>query len=307
MMLGISSCLVGANVRHDGKNKYNPYIVETLGQHIEFLTLCPEVAIDMGIPRPPIHLIESNKEIRAVGVEEGGIEVSDKLLEYGKTQTVKLGLICGYIFKSGSPSCSLNNAIIHGNQENIKGAGLYARQITSGLPHLPVIDENCLALADERDNFIERIFALNYWNKFISVDLLYKNLQKFHNYYSLNLMAHAESGFKSLSRLVSSLDSPVDAVTGRFYLDKFMVIMKSPATIEMHMKVLSCMAKRLADLINKDEINLLEEAIFAYEGQEISRTIPLNIISSLGKKYQIASLMNKAYLEPTTPERALRF
>ena len=43
--VGISSCLMGEAVRHDGGHKRNDDILDTLGRYFDLQRCCPEVAI----------------------------------------------------------------------------------------------------------------------------------------------------------------------------------------------------------------------------------------------------------------------
>ena len=45
---GISSCLLGEQVRFDGGHKRDAYIVGMLSEYFEFHPSCPEVAIGLG-------------------------------------------------------------------------------------------------------------------------------------------------------------------------------------------------------------------------------------------------------------------
>lgn len=48
--VGISACLLGDKVRYDGNHKHDAFITGTLGKVFEFIPVCPEVAIGMGVP-----------------------------------------------------------------------------------------------------------------------------------------------------------------------------------------------------------------------------------------------------------------
>ena len=57
--IGISSCLLGEEVRFDGGHKRDSYIIGTLSEYFEFVPVCPEVAIGLGTPREPIRMVRS--------------------------------------------------------------------------------------------------------------------------------------------------------------------------------------------------------------------------------------------------------
>ena len=73
--LGISSCLLGQKVRYDGNHRHDQlhhrHAWEILS---EFVPVCPEVAIGLGVPRPPILAgRQPGRAVRAVG---GGCDLT---------------------------------------------------------------------------------------------------------------------------------------------------------------------------------------------------------------------------------------
>ena len=141
--IAVSSCLLGEAVRYDGTDKHIEYITEQLSQEYNLISLCPEMAVGMGVPRPPIHLVERGDGILALDIENPAINMSKVLSEYGNVVIETHSDICGYIFKKNSPSCGTKNVKVL-NAQGIyehKGQGIYSGIITKALPLLPVIDE----------------------------------------------------------------------------------------------------------------------------------------------------------------------
>ena len=52
--VGVSACLLGENVRYDGRHKLDPDMVDTLSQYFELVPVCPEVEMGLGVPREPM-------------------------------------------------------------------------------------------------------------------------------------------------------------------------------------------------------------------------------------------------------------
>lgn len=145
--IAVSSCLLGEAVRYDGTDKHIEYITEQLSQEYNLISLCPEMAVGMGVPRPPIHLVEHGDSIQALGIENPENNMTKVLYEYGQTIVEKHPDICGYIFKKNSPSCGTKNVKVLNAKEQYerRGQGMYAAAIMKALPLLPVIDEeDCL-------------------------------------------------------------------------------------------------------------------------------------------------------------------
>lgn len=158
--IAVSSCLLGEKVRYDGSDKYDDFIAQNLGKIFEFVSICPEIAIGLGVPRPPIKLEGTPAHPRAVGVYDPAIDVTDALIDYGKKLANELGTVSGFIFKSQSPSCGLDSTeIFQEGHPALLGSGLFALTIRQALPALPVIDEVQLAVLEKRDRFLEQIFT----------------------------------------------------------------------------------------------------------------------------------------------------
>jgi len=83
--VGISRCLLGEPVRYDGGHRYNGYINKILGKCFEFVAVCPEVVIGLGTPRPPLLLVGDAHAPRAVGVDDPGFDVTERLDEYARS------------------------------------------------------------------------------------------------------------------------------------------------------------------------------------------------------------------------------
>jgi uncharacterized protein YbbK (DUF523 family) len=160
--VGISSCLLGEQVRYDGGHKYDLLINTQLAELLEFRSYCPEVAIGLGIPREPIQLVRTGRGIRVRGVHHPDIDVTRKLEDYGYRIAAKFVEICGYIFKARSPSCGMEGVATwteQGRQSGADGTGAFAATLIGAHPGLPVTDEIRLQDPLLREQFIEDVFA----------------------------------------------------------------------------------------------------------------------------------------------------
>ncbi len=55
--LGISSCLLGHNVRYDGGHQLDRFLRDTLGHFVEYVPVCPEVEMGLSFPRETLRLV----------------------------------------------------------------------------------------------------------------------------------------------------------------------------------------------------------------------------------------------------------
>lgn len=146
--IGISACLAGEAVRYDGGDKQQPLVTSVLAPHARLSPFCPEMAAGLGVPRPPVRLVETSaRRVQAQGVEDASLDVTEALetsvIEYCQQQLETLN---GFVFKSRSPSCGLGSAPLH-SREGKKIAdrdGLFAQRVKETAPGLPCVEENWL-------------------------------------------------------------------------------------------------------------------------------------------------------------------
>ena len=147
-LVGISACLAGQRVRYDGRDKFSSAVAEQIAPHCRLLAFCPEAVAGMGIPRPPVNLIQTSDGIRAVGRDAPHQDVTDRL------QTVALAFansypqLCGFILQSRSPSCGLDSTPVYDPaQQQIldpNGSGVFARHLRQRFPDLPLLEDTHL-------------------------------------------------------------------------------------------------------------------------------------------------------------------
>jgi uncharacterized protein YbbK (DUF523 family) len=161
--LGISSCLLGVNVRYDGGHKLDSFLKDTLGAYVDYVPVCPEVECGLGVPRESMHL-EGEPENPRLVTTGSNQDRTDLLVDWVLKRVVELEAenLYGFIFKSDSPSCGMERVKVY-NEKGMAvktGIGIFARIFKEHFPLLPVEDEGRLHDPILREKFIERIFAL---------------------------------------------------------------------------------------------------------------------------------------------------
>lgn len=161
--LGISSCLLGNNVRYDGGHRREPHLPDVFGRVIEWIPICPEVECGMSVPREPMRLVDDGKGSRLVTIDSGR-DLTGMLSSWlhGRLAQRDIRNAAGFVFKARSPSCAVSDAAIcdSSGRETGKGAGLFARAVGREFPGVPLADEERLRDAVVRDAFMEQVFAV---------------------------------------------------------------------------------------------------------------------------------------------------
>lgn len=306
--LGISSCLLGQKVRFDGNHKHDSFLTGTLGEYFEWVPVCPEVAIGLGIPRPPVRLVGSPTAPRAVGVKDAALDVTDKLAAYGKQQARKLGDLSGYVFKSRSPSCGMERVKIYqsGGAPAKNGQGIYAGAFLSDQPWLPAEEEGRLSDPRLRENFIERVFVYRRWQEYASRGLTASRLVEFHTRHRLALMAHDVETYRSLGRIVAQGGRRHLKETGREYLLHLMQAFRRLATPARHANVMMHLMGYLKKHLDADDKAELLGMIHAYRRGEAPFAAPLTLLKHHFRRHPDPYVAGQTYLNPDPRELMLR-
>lgn len=306
--LGISGCLLGQKVRYDGTDKRDRFIVGTLGKYFEFLPVCPEVAIGLGVPRPPIRLVGSTRSPHAVGVVNPGLDVTKKLATYGRNQARALDNISGYILKSRSPSCGVESVKVFAGYGRVKrGRGIYAAAFMAARPLLPVEEEGRLGEIGLRDNFLERVFAWRRWQALEAQGLTPARLAAFHAAHELILLAHGKARWRALGRLIVRADKQNIRRIARDYAQAFMAALARPASCTRQAGVLTHAAVCLKDRLDGRARAALRVAIGSYRAGRCPLAAPVVLLQRHLRRHPDAWLARQVYLHPDAREFALRY
>ncbi len=104
--IGISSCLLGQEVRFDGGHKRDRFLTDTLGQFVEWVPVCPEVEAGFGTPRESMRLVDVDGRLRLRTVKTDR-DLTEQLEHYATRRADELARdqLAGYVLKKDSPSC----------------------------------------------------------------------------------------------------------------------------------------------------------------------------------------------------------
>ena len=258
MPVAISACLAGEAVRYDGSDAAGALPHRELAEIFEYQAICPEMGIGMGVPRAPIRLVGEGGKLRALGVEDPGLDVTDALSAFGRGQAARLKSVCGYIFMARSPSCGLASvkvrAGVHGEPQRTDGRGVYAASLLAARPSLPAEEGERLFDSAARGAFINRTLTYAHWRRLEQDEqgLTAQRLIEFHARYKYLLMAHSVRHHGEAGRLLSDLRGDVAAV-GERYLACLMEGLARPAGRSGHANALSHMQGYLKRRMNRSE------------------------------------------------------
>jgi uncharacterized protein YbgA (DUF1722 family)/uncharacterized protein YbbK (DUF523 family) len=306
--LGISSCLLGNEVRHDGGHKRNVYVTNTLSEYFSFRPYCPEMAIGLGVPRPTIRLSRSADGIRLTGSGDSNLDLTADMNSWSTGAIEGMRDLTGFILKSNSPSCGMERVRVY-DQNSVPardGIGLFANALMQAMPWLPVEEEGRLNDAMLRENFIERVFVYYRWQRLQSEGLSVFGLMEFHQRHKFILLAHDEAEYRKLGPLIAGLNRHnLEHVAGE-YLFRMMVCLKARASRKRHTNVLMHVMGYLKNKISGDDKQELIEVMDSYRHGKVPLIVPVTLMKHHLRKFPDDYISNQYYMAPYPEELMLR-
>lgn len=308
--LGISSCLLGERVRYDGQHKLNHFLRDTLGQYVEYVPVCPEVECGLPVPREAMRLVGDPAAPRLVTIKTGR-DLTDQMHTWARRRLAELERedLCGYIFKSKSPSSGMERVKVYddNNVPHKVGSGLFAAAFMAHFPTLPVEEDGRLNDARLRENFIERIFVMQRWRQMLEGEgRRLGALVRFHTRHKLLMLAHSTRHYQEMGRLVAQgKELTPDELFPR-YQGLLMEGLRLVATNAKNANVLHHLAGYFKKQISADEKQELRELIDSYRQGFIPLIVPVTLIAHHVRRHRQPYLMDQVYLNPHPLELQLR-
>jgi len=160
--VGISSCLLGEKVRYDGGHKRSRILADLLTRYLEWVPICPEREVGMGVPRESVRLVGEVQAPRMVGADSGK-EWTEEMEAFcaGRAKALSSQDIHGFVLKSRSPSCGLR-APLHDElgREVGEASGLFARKLQERCPRLLLVEEDELEDTGAREQWMKKVYRL---------------------------------------------------------------------------------------------------------------------------------------------------
>jgi uncharacterized protein YbgA (DUF1722 family)/uncharacterized protein YbbK (DUF523 family) len=308
--IGISSCLLGNAVRYDGGHKLDHYLRDILGNYVKYVPVCPEVECGLPIPREAMRLVGNPDEPRLMTIRTK-IDHTERMRSWSRDKLDELENedLCGFIFKTKSPSSGLHAIKVYteAGMPSRRGTGVFAREFTRRFPLIPVEDEGRLHDANLRENFIERIFAFGRWKDFVRDDGSLHGLIEFHADHKLLVMAHSPKHVKLLGNIVShSKGRRASETVLQTYLETLLEALALIATSRKNVNVLQHIMGYFKKDLTADEKQELLGVIEQYHAGLIPLIVPITLMNHYVRKFDHPYLKRQYYLHPHPAELMLR-
>lgn len=298
--IGVSSCLLGEQVRFNGGHSRSRFLSDELGPHVDWVPMCPEMAIGLGTPRETLRLTLKERLVNRSGTADHTAAVAALPLPVG---------LDGYVLKAKSPTCGLHRIPRYrdnGQPADRHGRGVFAQRLTVAFPLLPVEEEGRLNDPVLREAFVERAFACARLRALLSGPWRPRDLIGFHARHKLQLLAHDPHRNLLAGRVVAHAGHRPRTETAAAYRDLFWEGMAGTATRARHTNALLHAFSQVSKDLSQAQRHDLLDRIEAYRRGQAPLSVPVALLDHHASGGTLPWLAAQTYLQPFPADLRLR-
>jgi uncharacterized protein YbgA (DUF1722 family)/uncharacterized protein YbbK (DUF523 family) len=297
-LIVVSKCLGFESVRWNGQIIREPF-VKKLGQYADYIKVCPEVEIGLGVPRKPVRVVARKGDRRLIQLETEH-DLTEKILAFSDRFLSSLSEVDGFLLKSRSPSSGFRDVKVYPNTGKVaavdRGSGFFGGAVLERFPLHPVEDEGRLNDFKIRESWLTRVFAHADFRNITTKSM--GTLVDFHSRYKLLLMAYSQKYLRELGRVVANHEKkPFDDIV-EVYAQRFARALatppRRPSIINVLMHGLGYFKGELSPAEKGYFLDLLDD----YREGVIPLIAVTSVLRSWAVKYRTDYLLNQAFFNP---------
>ena len=294
-----SKCFEFDACRYNGVMIPNNF-VQKLEPFVKFVPVCPEVEIGLGVPRDVIRVVEK-KGKKLLVQPTTGKELSKQIYKFADGFLNSLDSADGFILKSRSPSCAVNNAKIFRDADNPipigKGPGLFAEKVLEKFPGAAIEDEGRLMNYNIREHFLTKLFTLARFREVKNKNTA-KSLIDFQSDHKFIFMSNNQREMRALGRIAANENKlPIEDVISEYEKHLHHALSNHPRRsthINTLMHGLGYFSKKLTSKEKTYFLDLLEN----YRNHKIPLSTILSVLESWIIKYDVEYLARQTFFAP---------
>jgi uncharacterized protein YbgA (DUF1722 family)/uncharacterized protein YbbK (DUF523 family) len=299
----VSKCLTFAACRYNGLI-ISSETVEALKKHVEFIPVCPEVEIGLGIPRQPIRVVKHKDDIRLVQ-PSSGLDITEKMQAFYRGYLDELKDADGFLLKSRSPSCGIKDVKFYAGPEHPvplgKARGFFGGAALERFPGTAVEDEARLENFSIREHFFTKLFALADLRRAAASGQM-KELVDFHSRNKYLLMAYSQAKLKVLGNIVANHDNKDFVKLVEDYRMEFSAALSHAPKHTSHINTLMHTLGYFSDKIFSGEKQYFLESLQSYRNGKLPLSVPQSLIRSWIVRFDEEYLKDQTFFRPFPEE-----
>jgi uncharacterized protein YbgA (DUF1722 family)/uncharacterized protein YbbK (DUF523 family) len=295
----ISKCLEFDHCRYNGEMISSP-IVAKLREYVDFLPVCAEMEIGLGVPRNSLRIILDKGKYRLVQPASGK-DVTEEMNIFCTDFLDSVGDTDGFILKFRSPSCGFKDVKVYPSAAKSgaieKTSGYFGGAVLRRYPFLPIEDEGRLRNIRIKEHFMTKLFIFAVFRKIKSEEAM-KDLVRFHTENKYLFMAYNQAELRKLGAIVANNEKkPFKELISEYEVHLYNVISK-PARYTSNINVLMHALGHFSEKLSSREKALFFDWIQKYREGKTSLCPAINTIRSWIVRFEDQYLLNQTFFEP---------
>ncbi len=295
----VSKCLGFAACRWNGATIPDEFI-SRLGPHVEYVPVCAEVEIGLGVPRDPVRVVLVDGALRLVQPATGK-DFTDVMRRFAQDYVASVGAVDGFILKSRSPSCGIKDVKVYPGAGKMaasgKGTGFFAAAVLERFGDLPVEDEGRLTNFALREHFLTRTFALARLREVLQSGVM-RDLVTFQARHKLLLMAYNQTELRVLGRIVANPQKrPFSDVAAEYEAHFRKALLRAPRMGAI-LNVLMHALGHFSDSLSAREKAFFLDSLERYRARRVPLSVVTVILRSWIVRFGNAYLAEQVFFDP---------
>ena len=295
----VSKCITFEPVRWNGQIIASDF-VEKIKPYIDFIPVCPEVEIGLGVPRDPIRIVLVNGEKRLLQPATG-LDFTEKMKSFSESFLDSLNAVDGFILKSGSPSSGFKNVKVYPSIEKVasiaKSPGFFGGAVLQKYPNLAIEDERRLLNPRIREHFLTKLFTLASFREVKKLGKV-KDLVKFQADNKYLFTAYNQKELRILGKLAANQDHKAFSETiGNYEAHLYYALARIPS-VGSNINVLLKIMGYFSHQLSKDEKSFFLSSIDKYRAGRLPFSACLNVLRAWIVRFKQEYLSSQTVLEP---------
>lgn len=287
----ISKCLNSEKCRYNGQC-YDDKVISLLREYIDIETVCPESEIGLPTPRNPIRIETHDNKYKLTELNSG-LDYTSQMTEFAEEFLNNIDDIDGFILKSKSPSCGINDVKIYSKDNKISirnnGTGVFANKLLEKNLNIPIENEGRLKNYDIRDDFLTKIFTINNLKS-------EESIINFHNKNLLLLMSYSKEATDELSKIINKENLNEEDIN--LYKTKVYDVLASKRDKNSKIDIAKYIFKKYKKDLNEDEIKYFEGLLNLYQNKKIPFSSIKVALQIYGLRFEDKDLLIQTFFNP---------
>ncbi|WOF17339.1 DUF1722 domain-containing protein [Methanoplanus sp. FWC-SCC4] len=299
----ISRCIEHDPVRYNG-SMVKSAEVEVLKKFVEFIPVCPEIEIGLGVPREPVRIVRINKNDRLIQPATGR-DLTVEINRFSENFLSSLTSVDGFILKNKSPTSGMANAYVYPGPDKAnsidKRAGFFGGAVLSKFKNYPVEDEGRIKNHRIRENFLTRIFMLSELRD-VEKSGKYSRLSAFHHKNKTLIQAYDQNYLKILGNIAANKEELTFSESVKNYRKNLLTATNDPVSYKSNINAMMHAFGQISGILNKEEKEFFLENIRAYKDNLLPAIALKNILKTWIVRDDNNSLTGQTFFEPYPKE-----